>query len=69
MIKIFRTDVQTEFQVTEIINVLLSEFHNFNISIDLEDWEKILRVQGNGFNGKDVERIVQSQGYQCEELS
>lgn len=68
MIKIFRTNVQTEYQVVEITNLLLREFHNFKISIDLEDWEKILRVQGNGFKSEDIERIVSAYGYRCEEL-
>lgn len=68
MIKIFRTNIQTEYQVVEITNILLREFHNFKISIDLEDWEKILRVQGNRFKSEDIERIVNAYGYRCEEL-
>jgi hypothetical protein len=37
-------------------------------NVDLNDCDNILRIEANDLSGKEVENILLSAGYYCEEL-
>ena len=70
MIEIFKTNVQNKTQAKQILNVLKSGFSEAHINFDLNDCDKILRVEGvkNPFSQtivSDLNRL----GFKCEILN
>lgn len=49
MVEVFKTDVCQESKAEEIIKILLLHSQEYKINFDLEDCDKILRVES--FNG------------------
>ena len=45
MAEIFKTDVQTKLKSEMMLKILLEKFLNYQINLDLEDCDKILRVE------------------------
>ncbi len=68
-VSVFRTSVSNEAEVSKLkplLDSLLSNGERWNF--DLEDRENILRVAGAHCDPKPVIKLLQSTGYQCEEL-
>ncbi|TWI18809.1 hypothetical protein [Sphingobacterium siyangense] len=68
MVAVFKTNVKYQKKAEFVLLVLLAEFPNAKINFDLEDCDKILRIEGTGFSPKEVQRLVQNLNYTCEEL-
>jgi hypothetical protein len=68
MIEVFKTNVQEVENTQEIIRKLLEHFPNYRINFDLEDCDKILRIEGSRINAKLVLELVSNNGYFCEAL-
>jgi hypothetical protein len=70
MIEIFKTDVQNKTQAKGVMNLLQSEFLEAKINFDLNDCDKILRV--DGINHIHIAQIVNDLiglGFKCEILN
>ncbi|MDH7461843.1 hypothetical protein QEG73_11165 [Chitinophagaceae bacterium 26-R-25] len=68
MIEVFKTNVKRRKE-SEILLLLLSRtFPSFKINFDLDDCDKILRIQGNEVHPVQVVELVEKNGYQCEIL-
>ncbi|OJV90977.1 MAG: hypothetical protein BGO34_22080 [Bacteroidia bacterium 44-10] len=68
MIEVFRTNLQTQEQVNLMLDLLSKSFPACRINIDLEDKDKIVRVEGIRI---DTERIIQifvHNNFMCEIL-
>lgn len=68
MVRVFKTDVLYAEEVGAIINDLLLRDPDLRISFDLEDEDKILRVEGAFFKAEDVIFCLKEQGYCCINL-
>jgi hypothetical protein len=68
MIEIFRTNVELEDQCHAIIHALIHTFSSVKVNFDLEDCDKILRVEGTNFSVDQIMETVQILGYRCEVL-
>ena len=67
-IYVFKTNV-TEFDEARIISkILLSNFPGSDISFDLGDCDKVLRIKHYGNFVSLVIEIVEQHGFNCEEL-
>jgi hypothetical protein len=66
MVEVFKTNVQEVDDANILIQKLLKYFPNYKINFDLEDFDKILRIEGNHINAKVVLEIVWNNGYFCE---
>jgi hypothetical protein len=67
-ILVFKTNINT-FQKVKIADALLSKerkIHKFNI--DIEDPDKILRIETEKLKNENVVRILEKSGIWCEEL-
>ncbi|MHC0443255.1 hypothetical protein [Flavobacterium sp. 3-210] len=68
MIEVFKTNVQEVEQSNLIVGKLLEHFPNSIINFDLEDCDKILRIQAASICNASVIELLNSCGYQCETL-
>jgi hypothetical protein len=68
MVEIFKTNVENKKQAIEIIVLLNSKFPKLQVNFDLEDCDRILRVEGSAIHVEKVAEWVHWKGYQCELL-
>jgi hypothetical protein len=68
MVEVFRTNVQEISQANRLVALLHQHFPGSKINFDLEDCDKILRVEGNDFLSIKVMRLIEAHGFCCWEL-
>ena len=68
MVEVFKTNVEELKASKQIIQLLLEQFPSHKINFDLDDCDKILRVDGNNIPAKKVIELVNENGYECEIL-
>lgn len=67
-VEVFKTNVQKEADKNYVIAVIQSQFPNYKINFDLEDCDKILRVEGVELEPKNIIDYVNCLGYVCVPL-
>jgi len=65
MIEVFKTNVETASDATNIVQVLLHYFPGSRINFDLQDCDKILRVEGKHFSIDKVVLLLKENGFHC----
>ena len=68
MIEVFKTNVEDLEQSQILLRRLLSQFPQCRINFDLEDCDRVLRVEGENFAAGNVVRLVNEHGFVCEEM-
>jgi hypothetical protein len=70
MIEVFKTNVQKAKQAKVVTAVLIEQFPGFKVNFDLDDCDKILRVESsNGaINYSFITGLVKRLGYEIETL-
>jgi hypothetical protein len=68
MVAIFKTNVKHPAAAMNVISQLLCAYPAFKISFDLEDEDKILRIEGAFFHVEDVVHSLLSNGFICIHL-
>lgn len=68
MVEVFKTNIQEKKQALVLFKVLVSHFPLFKINFDLEDCDKILRVEGDSISYEKIINIVNTNGYQAQIL-
>lgn len=66
--EIFKTNVQDVATAKKLILHLLKHFPGAKIHFDLEDIDRILRMEGNEFHPKKIVSLMEEEGFQCELL-
>lgn len=66
MIEIFRTSVNDELESQRIIALLQSTQPNLKVNFDLEDPDKILRVEGYPMDLQIINDTLKKHGHQIE---
>ncbi len=67
-VSVFKTNVQTQSQAILVINVLIQYLPKYKINFDLEDCDKILRVEGNNIEEDFIVKKVSAQGFEVLSL-
>jgi hypothetical protein len=70
MIEIFKTNVQNKTQANWVTNLLQNDFSEAKINFDLNDCDKILRMEG--INQSHIAQIINDLnrlGIKCEILN
>ncbi len=65
MVEVFKTNVQRKGDVKTLLLILNEYFPRYKINFDLEDCDKILRVEGNNISTEAIVTILTSNSYQC----
>lgn len=68
IVEIFKTNVQKESEKDYVIAVLQSQFADYKINFDLEDCDKILRVEGIDIQCDNIMDYVHCLGFTCVRL-
>jgi len=68
MVEIFRTDVSKKTKERSILSTLQSEFPHLKINFDLDDCDRILRVEGKTISVDKIISLMEQQEYLCELL-
>lgn len=68
IVEVFKTNVQKESDRDYIITVMQNQFPDYKINFDLEDCDKILRVEGFDLQYDNLVGHVRSLGFTCVRL-
>ena len=68
MVEIFKTNVEETSESILLLQKLSSQFPKHKINFDLNDWDKILRVQGEEISVEKIIQLLNKENYQCEVL-
>jgi hypothetical protein len=67
-ILVFKTNVTSKRKVSRL-GPLLASFPTIRQwNFDLEDCDKVLRIEANGLNPGSIERLLLGAGFDCREL-
>jgi hypothetical protein len=69
MVEVFRTNVLHRERAEQLVSILCGQFAFSRISFDLEDCDKILRVEGKQICAETIIEILSKHGLECEVLS
>jgi len=67
MVEVFKTNLR-ERKAGPIIKALSKSFPEYKIDIDLEDRDKILRIEGEKISAKEIMTMLEKEGFQCAVL-
>lgn len=68
MIKVFKTNIDSLIQADLVKNSLLMKFPDFTIHFDLEDCDRILRIEGSYYTAEDISSCLEKHGFNCIDL-
>jgi hypothetical protein len=68
-VEVFKTNVRQKRQARVLLNKLTKQFPMFKINFDLEDCDKILRVEGSNIRQEKIAKLVTENGYCCDVLN
>ncbi|MBS1635792.1 MAG: hypothetical protein JST26_07695 [Bacteroidetes bacterium] len=66
VVEIFKTNVTKRSQARTLVRELKKTFPAFRINFDLEDCDRILRVEGPEPVVSGITELMQKHQYQCE---
>lgn len=68
MIEVFKTNVNKVSQSRKLIGLITAHFAVCRVNFDLEDCDKVLRIEGQEFCPKGVIELLRLNGHYCEVL-
>ena len=68
MIEVFKTNVEHASDANTIVHMLLQYFPGSRINFDLQDCDKILRVEGKDFSTQTILTFMKENGFYCSIL-
>jgi hypothetical protein len=67
-VQVFKTSVEEKISANKLQTQLMNYFPHCKITFDLEDCDRILRMQGAGISPSKVIELLKSNGYEAEIL-
>jgi hypothetical protein len=67
-VEVFKTNVSESWQAQQLKEHLQTAFPAYDIHFDLEDAEKILRIEGSSIPAEKIILAVQNSGFDCAVL-
>ncbi len=68
MVEVFKTNVEHATQAAKLVALLLQHFPDSRVNFDLEDCDRILRIEGQHFIAEKVQLLVNGHGFSCQVL-
>ena len=65
VILVFKTNVSRYRDAKKLLTCLLEQFPTHRVNFDLEDCDKILRIEGTQISYEAVVTILNKNNYQC----
>lgn len=67
-IEVFKTDVKKPTDADNLKSALIKKYPGSKVSFDLDDCDKVLRIEGTSIDTGLVIRLLQKNGFYCDEL-
>ncbi|MBL7693107.1 MAG: hypothetical protein JNM41_16045 [Flavipsychrobacter sp.] len=68
MIEVFKTNVENHDTASTICSNICRRPGISSATFDLDDCDRILRVEGADFDSHQIKSLVEKMGYECEVL-
>ncbi|MBV9988675.1 MAG: hypothetical protein JO301_13435 [Chitinophagaceae bacterium] len=68
MIEVFKTNVHEPAKAAELVSLLSGHFPGGRINFDLDDCDRILRIDKPGLCSDTVIELMNAEGFQCAVL-
>lgn len=68
MVEVFKTNVQEFEEAQNLVALLRQHFPDSKVNFDLDDCDKVLRVEGNDLRIEKVMTLIMEKGFLCKEL-
>jgi hypothetical protein len=68
MVEVFKTNVQRKGEAKMLLLKLIQLLPKNKINFDLNDCDKILRVQGKDFSVEKIIQLLKKESYHCKIL-
>lgn len=68
MVEVFKTNVQEFSEAQQLLVLLRRHFPDTKINFDLDDCDKVLRLEGNNLRIEKVMNLVTEKGFLCKLL-
>lgn len=68
MVEVFKTNVQEFSEAQKLVALLRRHFPGTKINFDLDDCDKVLRVEGSNLRVEQVMTLVMKKGFMCTVL-
>ena len=68
MVEIFKTNIYKNNQCKDVIEILLKYNPFCKINFDLEDCDRIMRIEAASIDSKFVNLLLAENGFECEVL-
>lgn len=68
IVEVFKTNVPEPEQARQLVAKLLSHFPLCKINFDLQDCDKILRVEGQEVPAEKIIELINKDGFYCQVL-
>lgn len=68
MVEVFKTNVEDPAQAAKLVGLLQKRITNSSVNFDLEDCDKVLRIEGPEVSLPLVVGILKDYGYKCQPL-
>ena len=65
IIEVFKTNVCEPGEAKRMVAILSAHFPGSRINFDLQDCDKILRLEGEDFTIEKVTALVRQNGFEC----
>ena len=66
---IFSTSISSSVQAEFVCETLLKNQDIYKVTVDTEDWEKILRIEcASTISNQKIKEVVDELGFRCTEL-
>lgn len=69
MVEVFKTNIREVNEAANMLQMLLGYFPGYLINFDLEDCDRILRIEYDHVVSGEIIHLLNSHGYQCEVLA
>ena len=64
-VEVFKTDVEDEVNAREIIQTLVRRFPGSRVNFDLQDCDRVLRVEGIDLCSESIILLMNESGFSC----
>jgi len=70
IVKVFKTNVSDTLTARQIVRFLQQRFDNYRINFDLDDCDRILRIESQygTITEIEIQGLIARWGYRCEPL-
>ena len=65
MVEIFKTNVKKKKRSEKVVSLLSMKYPDLKINFDLEDCDKILRIEGESFCPTRITKKMNKLGHKC----